>query len=210
MGRFMTIERVRKTVLLSVWGGLILLAMAQLLNYQMEPAAEAGTAPGQWPADSSVARDLSRPTLVMLLHPQCPCSSASVHELAELMARAGDRLTARVVFIDPAGAPDGWDYGDLWKQAAAIPDVTLSVDRGGNDSRLFAATTSGDVVMYNSAGRLMFSGGITYSRGHEGDNAGLSAILELVRDGKSDTQHTPVYGCSLTGPTLAATSQKAQ
>ena len=56
-----------------------------------------------------------RPTLVMLAHPRCTCTRASVGELAELMARAPRRPKAYVVFIKPGrSAPGGWERTDLW------------------------------------------------------------------------------------------------
>src|SRR5258707_12113623 len=57
----------------------------------------------QWPADSGLARELGRPTLVMLVHPQCTCSRASLTELAELLARARPRPKTYVLFLKPAG-----------------------------------------------------------------------------------------------------------
>src|SRR4051812_31343380 len=48
----------------------------------------AARAPDQWPAATILARDRGGPTLVMLVHPQCTCSRASLGELAELLARA--------------------------------------------------------------------------------------------------------------------------
>jgi hypothetical protein len=43
----------------------------------------------------------------------------------------------------------------------------------------------------------MFSGGITGSRGHSGDNAGRSAIVSLVNGESTETAETFVFGCSL-------------
>jgi hypothetical protein len=45
---------------------------------------------------------------------------------------------------------------------------------------------------------LAFSGGITDSRGHEGDNDGADAILEIVSGpGVRAVARTPVFGCTL-------------
>jgi len=45
---------------------------------------------------------------------------------------------------------------------------------------------------------LVFSGGITQSRGHAGDNAGENAIISLINTRAADQAKTPVFGCSLT------------
>ena len=180
-----------------IWGAAVVLGMWSLVHYQMTPAAQAMAAPTRWPGEVSIARDAGRLSLVMTLHPQCPCSRASLHELEELMARSTGRVDAHVLFVQPAAAPADWSHSDNWRLASAIPGVKLSIDKDGKDSAAFGASTSGQVMVYDKAGILRFSGGITDGRGHEGDNAGLSAILSLVRDEKSPISNTPVYGCSL-------------
>jgi hypothetical protein len=163
----------------------------------MTPAADAKDTVGHWPSSVSITRAPGLPTLVMTLHPQCPCSRASVNELSELMARSSGRLDAHVLFVQPPGAPGGWLDGDLWRQANAVPGLHVSIDTDGRDAAAFGATTSGQVMVYDTAGNLEFSGGITDGRGHEGDNAGLLSLLSLVREGKTTLSQTPVYGCSL-------------
>ena len=171
-----------------------------MLRYQMTPGAPGPSVPAVWPAGVDIQRDVHRPTLVMLLHPQCPCSRASLHELTELLARADGRIAAHVLFIEPASAPADWLKGDLWNQARAIPSVAVTIDQGGKDAAAFGATTSGQVAVYDSGGTMRFKGGITAGRGHEGDNPGYLAILALMRQGASPISATPVYGCSLQTP----------
>jgi hypothetical protein len=180
-----------------VWAIGVVLGMYGMVRYQMTPAADAKDTVGHWPSSVSITRAPGLPTLVMTLHPQCPCSRASVNELSELMARSSGRLDAHVLFVQPPGAPGGWLDGDLWRQANAVPGLHVSIDTDGRDAAAFGATTSGQVMVYDTAGNLEFSGGITDGRGHEGDNAGLLSLLSLVREGKTTLSQTPVYGCSL-------------
>ena len=180
-----------------VWGFAVVVGMYGMVRYQMTPAALGQEAPSQWPSALSFLRNTNRPTLIMTLHPECPCSRASVNELAQLMARSAGRLDARVLFIHPKNAPADWLNSDLWRQAKAIPNVTVSLDEDGHDAATLGASISGQVMVYDASGVIRFSGGITAGRGHEGDNAGLLSILSLVRDGKSQVATTPVYGCSL-------------
>jgi hypothetical protein len=70
-------------------------------------------------------------------------------------------------------------------------------DQGGVEARRFDVEGSGHVLLYAPSGKLLFSGGITPSRGHEGDNAGRSAIVSLILRGHAPVDHTPVFGCSL-------------
>jgi hypothetical protein len=166
----------------------------------MTPSASAAAShavPGQWPACPDIPRQPGHFTLVMALHPKCPCSRASVHELENLIAHSDGRLMTTVLFVVPAGAPADWLDTDLFRQANQIPRVRVVVDRDGADAAKFGATVSGQVALYDMQGKLLFAGGITDGRGHEGDNAGFDAIFELAREHKSAVVATPVYGCPL-------------
>ena len=92
---------------------------------------------------------------------------------------------------------------DLWRSAARIPGVAVLSDLNGTEAHLFEAQASGQTMLYDAAGNLQFSGGITASRGHSGDSPGRSAILSIIDTGNSSTSHTSVYGCSLHDPERA-------
>jgi glyoxylase-like metal-dependent hydrolase (beta-lactamase superfamily II) len=104
-----------------------------------------------------------------------------------------------VLFYRPRQFPAGWERTDLWRSAAAIPGVTVLVDPDGLEAERFGAKTSGHVLVYDSAGRLLFSGGITGSRGHEGDNDGSDSVLRLLTHGPPPRRHTLVFGCPIRG-----------
>ena len=59
--------------------------------------------------------------------------------------------------------------------AAEIPGVEVVSDEDDAQSAAFGAAVSGQTLLYDREGRLIFSGGITAARGHAGDNAGRSA-----------------------------------
>jgi hypothetical protein len=164
--------------------------------YANRPGA-AAHAPARWPAAARMTLDGTRPTLVMLAHPKCDCTRASLAELAELMARAPHRARAYVVFMKPTGVEDSWERTDLWNAAARIPDVSVLVDDDGREAARFGAETSGQALLYDATGRLIFAGGTTVARGHDGDNAGFAAILALVTDGRAVQATSPVFGCPL-------------
>jgi hypothetical protein len=156
--------------------------------------------PAQWPADSRIERATDRLTLVMLVHPRCSCTRASIGELAELMARARVRPQAYVLFLKPSGFADNWEKSPLWHSAAGIPNVTVVRDDDGLEARRFGAAASGQTILYDVNGRLLFSGGITVSRGHSGDNAGRAAILALLRREVPEQTDSLVFGCPLLAP----------
>ena len=178
-----------------LWLAAVGVGLAVVARYG-NTAGAAASAPDQWPATSRIARDTARPTLVMMAHPLCTCTRASLAELGEIMARAAHRPRAYVVFISPERFSGG-DLRDLWERAARIPGVTIVRDEKGIEARTFGAWTSGQVFLYDRHGRLIFSGGATGSRGHEGDNAGRAAILALLSDAPPDLTGTSVFGCSL-------------
>jgi hypothetical protein len=156
-------------------------------------------APETWPMNATLIPSSSRPTVVMLAHPKCPCTRASLGELESLVAKAKDKFDAAVVFYEPDDAPGDWSNTDLVKTARAIPGVRVILDDNGKLTRRFGAKTSGHTLVYATGGKLSFSGGITGARGHFGDNAGLDAALNAVENGRGDTRSTraTVFGCNL-------------
>jgi hypothetical protein len=176
---------------LAVGGGL-----GALLRYAGTPGAAAAP-PSRWPASSRLHRAEARPTLVMLLHPRCPCSRASLRELEKILARAGEVPTTYVLLNQPGDAEAGWADGDLWRAASAIPGVEVLADRGGEEARRFGAVTSGQVLLYGADGVEIFRGGITPARAHEGDNAGERAVLSHLADAGAGAAEAPVFGCPL-------------
>jgi hypothetical protein len=186
-----------KTVLFGlVWLVAIAAGTRALLSYENTPG-RVGNVPKRWPAGSGIEQATDRPTLVMLVHPQCPCTRASVAELAKIIAKIHGKVRAYVLVSKPRDRSVDWIDTAVWKAAKAIPDVSVLVDVDGEESRRFGGETSGQTIVFNSAGRLIFAGGITESRGHEGDNIGESAIVSLV--GNQDAtvpRSTSIFGCS--------------
>jgi hypothetical protein len=113
------------------------------------------------------------------------------------MTQAESRVTAYIFFLKPMNFPEDWEKTDLWRSAASIPGVSVVTDDGGIEAHRFHAVTSGQTALYNTEGYLMFSGGITSSRGHSGDNAGRSAIVSLLNTGETQRADTFVFGCPL-------------
>jgi hypothetical protein len=174
------------------------IGLRTMLNYEDGPATS-GSPPKMWPTESRIQRVPGLPAIVVMAHPHCPCTRATIGELALLMARLQNRATATVVFALPNGVPEKWEETDLWHDAQQIPGVRVMKDPGGKEAALFGAEASGQTVLYDADGKLQFSGGITASRGHSGDNAGRSAIVEVVSSGRVEQRETPVYGCYLHG-----------
>jgi hypothetical protein len=121
-----------------------------------------------------------------------------------LTARNEQAVVSHVVFMDAPDAGVRWFQTDLRRQAEAIPGVHVFCDRDGIESERFGARTSGLALLYSDTGYLLFQGGITASRGHEGQNDGIVALEAMIHDKESSLGQTPVFGCPLQMPAVLA------
>lgn len=192
-----------------LWLSAIGVGVGMLWSYENSVGA-AGYPPVHWPANTRIELASGEATLVMVAHPHCPCSRASIGELALIMTQCQGRVSAYVFFVRPEGFSDQWVKTDLWDSAARIPGVTVLDDEGGVEAARFNAVTSGMTMLYDARGELLFSGGITGSRGHSGDNDGRSAIVALLTNEQTDQSTTPVFGCSIVGPDTSRGEEEKQ
>jgi hypothetical protein len=201
---FLAVWKKQSVIIAAVvlWIPAVAFGINVLWKYSTTPGRP-GTPPLVWPAGEPVERMKGDATLLMFVHPQCPCTKATLGELAIIIAHAQGKVGADLFFYLPADQPATWARTDLWTSASAIPGVHVFEDRGAKMAQAFGAFTSGQTLLYDTGGRLLFNGGITAYRGHSGDNAGRSAITALLQDGPARQMilpvATPVLGCSLTG-----------
>ncbi len=176
------------------------------MDYDRQDAGSS-PAPLHWPAASALPQPAGRPGLVLFLHPKCPCSRATLAELETIVARSRGSIAVTVVLLNPPQAPADWVSPALLARLAGIPGVSLRRDLDGTEARRFGAEASGFVAVYDAQGQLAFSGGITGSRGHVGDNDGRRAVLALATGQPGELKQTPVFGCSLN---LSTTESKRE
>jgi hypothetical protein len=177
---------------LGAWALLVVGCFSILTLHAMAPGTNA-----EAPQKMSLNGERNKPTLLVFAHPQCPCSRATISELDRLWLLCKNRVKVEVYVLAPADQPSEWAKGPLWKQACEIPGIEVKLDKNGAMASQYRVHTSGQTLLYSADGKLLFSGGITASRGHEGDNAGRDAIVSLVNGGKSAVSNTAVYGCAL-------------
>jgi hypothetical protein len=172
-------RRILATSLFAItWVAAVAFGMRVLFHYGNTPG-RVGTLSQAWPA-AQIERATDRTTLMMLAHSHCSGTAASVGELARIMARLQGRIADYVLFVKPKGAGRDWDDTSLRRSAEAIPGVKVVFNPDGVEARRFGAKTSGRTLLFGADGRLLFSGGITASQGHAGDNAGERAIVALL------------------------------
>ena len=191
----------RTLVLLVAWFCVIACGFAYLANYSNTPC-DLGEPPQVF-SKEILGRLFEGETregsyyLVMGIHPHCPCTRATLGELNELIAKCRGKLTCSILVFHPSEEDSSWYQTDLWSTAQAMPDTGVVPDVDGRLCRELNLLTSGGVVLCDAHGNRLFYGGITASRGHQGDNLGSDAILSCIRTGRADRDHTKVFGCAL-------------
>ena len=163
--------------------------------YSQAPGA-AGTAPSTWPGGDAVGRTGGKPTLVLALHPACPCSQATLEQIDRLTTSHPGAFDVVVLFAGYDGLPRGADVlGPVLAQHRNIRRVD---DRDAAIARRFGALTSGHAVLYDEAGRLRFSGGLTRARGEAGDSVPLAYLRAWAQGTRPAGAATfSVFGCAL-------------
>jgi hypothetical protein len=131
------------------------------------------------------------PLLIVVLHSQCPCSLATVENLIDLPGSVLAHLKIHLVFTgpDPRNSP-------VDSRARVLENVEREYSDEADVLARFGAQTSGQAYLYNRRGDLVFTGGLTDSRGHEGESSGVSAIQRTVA-GQPCAPGAPVFGCAL-------------
>jgi hypothetical protein len=179
----------------AIWVVTVGAAMRSIRAFESTPG-RAADAPAQWPASAAIARPQGTWTLVMLIHPHCSCSRASVSELAAVMEGAPRNLRAFVLTYQPHEFPPQWSHTDVWTAAQRLSRVRVITDLDGKEARRFGGYTSGQTFLFDPDGNRRFSGGITLLRGHAGLNSGRAEVIRLANGGRGPGTH-PVFGCAI-------------
>jgi hypothetical protein len=182
-------------LLAATWCAAIVAGLALVVDFETKPGASSPQIT-RWPAKTQLAPAVDGATLVMFLHPECPCSRASLDELDRLLQSNSAPIKVHLVIVAPSEGPD-WRQATNAARAARIGGAILSLDSDGETARQFGAETSGDVFVFDRSGQLRFQGGITAARGHSGPNAASAAAAAAMREDGTGTSRMPVFGCSL-------------
>jgi len=168
--------------------------MVWLTSYSLTPGPTSH-AVAHWPA-TKISRSNS-PTLVIAVHPYCPCTRATLEELSRVLAKCNRCPAVHLLFYRPLDQTESWARTGMWQSASTLPRTQIIEDKGGIEAKRFGLSTSGEAALYDAQGELVFRGGITSARGHAGDNYGEAAVVEFANTGLRPRSFTPVFGCSL-------------
>lgn len=180
-----------------VWLATVAAAYQALRQFESTPG-HAAVAPVAWPAASRIALEPAW-TLVMLIHPHCSCSRASVEELQAIIESVPS-LRSTVLVYRPSDFRRGWEKTEVVEAASHLRRTRIVIDEDGREARLFGGFTSGQTFLYDRNGRLRFAGGITMLRGQTGLNRGRTDIIDIARSRASRATH-PVFGCAIVSST---------
>ena len=178
-----------------LWCATVGIAYQKVRLFETTPGRAADST-GAWPAASRLPRQGGKWTLVMLVHPHCSCSRASVKELEEIVDHAPASLQTFVVFYRPHDAAPGWERTDVVDAASHLHRARIVIDDDGREARVFGGFTSGQTYLYDADGGLRFAGGITSLRGHAGRNSGSVEVINIASTRAGKGTH-PVFGCAI-------------
>lgn len=168
------------------------------LDYEHAPGAIAGRRL-RWPEESRLASDTQNGTLVMFLHPYCPCSRGGLRSLERVLSQLQRKPKCYFLFAPLPSSREEEERGENRRMAASLSRSGTMTDDGEFEAICFDAKTSGYILYYDPAGNLRFRGGVLAERGSARTNAFEHALVEAIRDPRYPVVHTPVFGCPLIG-----------
>lgn len=146
----------------------------------------------RWPDDASVPLDVTRPTLVLFVHPGSPAARAALDEVARLEKRMGGRVAVSVRVYRAAGPIAGWEKLPVWKKAGAVSS-DVAADPEGGIARSFGVASAETAVVYAPSGRLLFRGDLIARAGRA--RSALTKLTHLL-EAWSRIESRPVVGVS--------------
>jgi hypothetical protein len=178
-----------------VWAATVAAAYQAIRRFESTPG-RAAIARASWPSRSHLRRVDGAWTLVMLVHPHCSCSRASIAELAAVLDQSPRTMQPYVLVYRPHEFPKGWERTDVYDAATRLHRAHVLIDVDGVEANVFGGFTSGQTFLYDGDGRLRFEGGITLLRGHAGLNSGRAGIIRIASTHAGTGSH-PVFGCAI-------------
>jgi hypothetical protein len=158
----------------------------------------------RWPSQTALTRQQGRPTMLLFLHPKCPCSRATLHELERLLTSTSGKAVRAVDLIVVATVPEfpdeSWLRSETVERVGQLANARLFIDPNGTEAARFGAVTSGLVMYFDAEGTTQYSGGITMARGHEGPSVGGECVTKILRGETAVAHEMPAFGCRLCLP----------
>ena len=133
--------------------------------------------------------------VLIAYHPHCPCTVAAIRNLQRMQTRISKPHIVCALAYLPKGNSKDWISSTNSNEIQNLSNVQTIVDCNGQISSELGIKTSGHVLIYSPDGELLFSGGITPGRGHEGDCPASESVISAINDRSSERIRWPVFGC---------------
>lgn len=180
---------------IGLWIFVILAGVSALARFAYVPG-DAANAPKSWPILTRLPAPANRPEILVFLHPKCGCSQATLRNLETMLPEIGEKAVVKLVLND-LGDPKLLEESRAFSTAKTLKNITLVVDHNGFETNAFEVKTSGQVMLYDESGRLVFAGGLTPFRGHEGVSEGELSIVKWLNQRDMTWKTTSVFGCAM-------------
>ncbi|QEG20794.1 hypothetical protein [Mariniblastus fucicola] len=189
-------KKIFKNLLLTGLLTVSLAGFAVLVDYSSRPGPVAPT-PRQFPAQAFPDREKGTPTIVVAYHPKCPCTFATVRCLERLRTEFRCKPNLIAYAYRPESAPDSWIESSSTAILRKFEGTVIDPDAEASVSRQFGARVSGHVFVYDGNDKLVFSGGITPGRGHEGYCEASLQFVRSVNGATTESTQWPIFGCEI-------------
>jgi hypothetical protein len=134
--------------------------------------------------------------LFFFIHPKCSCTLASIDEFKDLLKDEYKDIKIVAIVSTRSSVDNEFMYSESTNLIKELNQVEIFYDIGAIETQKLGIKTSGHLLFYDSLGNLLYSGGITVSRGHRGESVGK---MELSRRMKSSNNYqkymADAYGC---------------
>ena len=167
-----------RAILVTTWTVLTFLCFLVVMPSIGKDPYHSGELALTWPNSTKLTNVSNSGHLVVFVHPYCPCTRTTLRNLDELT----DLIKIEVSVVQLRNASLESLHTPIPSIARIVQENNWSLipDYDGTQAYIFGVKTSGECLLYAPNGDLLFAGGITVSRGHQGDNEGLSTLKELV------------------------------
>ena len=187
----------RIKVVILVWSLLVFCGFGILVSYENRPGNSLKS-PSILPPELNLTLSKDKPTLILVAHPFCNCTAASLYEYEQILSRTQSQVVSKIIFSIPPGMPQSdWRAAENIVAARNIAGSEVIIDTKGVAARRLGALTSGHVLLFDREQKLRFSGGITPGRSHRGDSRGKLQILKFLRENNLGDTSSPIFGCAL-------------
>ncbi|MCC9601701.1 hypothetical protein LOC67_14170 [Stieleria sp. JC731] len=147
-----------------------------------------------------VARHCSpgnRKCILFFYQPGCPCTVAAARNLQRISPLLDPHPDILAFAYQPDNAPSNWLKKRSTETLNRITSTKVIIDTNGKIAGSLGVKTSGHCIVYSKARGVIFSGGLTPLRGHEGTGPSLTQFTHCINDQDEPFTEWPVFGCSI-------------